>query len=345
MYLNLILIVLLLNKFYTFVIEYIYKIIEIYIIMNDYRLAIVIPAYKHDFLADTLKSLSEQTDKRFNVYIGDDASPFDLYSIVKDFNDKISIKYKFFHDNLGGKDLVAQWNRCIDLIEGEEFFMLFSDDDVMSSDCIENFYKSIETNHNFDVYHFDINIIDSEGNVKVKCPKYPELLSSYDFFSMLYNHKKIDARMPEFIFRTECFNRTGGFVGFDLAYRTDNATVMNCAKEKGIYTVQNSTVLWRDSGINVSSAKNIPPAVSYKKCKATIEFFNWVDAFLKDIDKCWPISVFRRSRIIIKNLLPVYKSMGKADGIELLNNLFEIKKSRTVCLYYHFMLKIYMILK
>lgn len=82
-----------------------------------------------------------------------------------------------------------------------------------------------------------------------------------------------------------------------------------------------------------------------RNVKATIEFFNWVDAFLKDIDKCWPISVFRRSRIIIKNLLPVYKSMGKADGIELLNNLFEIKKSRTVCLYYHFMLKIYMILK
>ena len=38
-------------------------------------LAIIIPYYKIVFFEETLKSLSEQTDKRFKVYIGDDASP------------------------------------------------------------------------------------------------------------------------------------------------------------------------------------------------------------------------------------------------------------------------------
>lgn len=41
-------------------------------------LAIVIPYYKITFFEDTLESLAHQTDKRFKVYIGDDASPKNL---------------------------------------------------------------------------------------------------------------------------------------------------------------------------------------------------------------------------------------------------------------------------
>ena len=37
-------------------------------------LAIVIPYYKLTFFEATLQSLADQTDKRFMVYIGDDAS-------------------------------------------------------------------------------------------------------------------------------------------------------------------------------------------------------------------------------------------------------------------------------
>ena len=71
--------------------------------MNDNRLAVIIPAYKCEFLGETLTSLSEQTDKRFNVYIGDDASPFNLYPIIKEFETRLSIKYNFFFRKLGRK--------------------------------------------------------------------------------------------------------------------------------------------------------------------------------------------------------------------------------------------------
>jgi hypothetical protein len=38
-------------------------------------LAIIIPYYKLCFFEENLQSLAAQTDKRFKVYIGDDASP------------------------------------------------------------------------------------------------------------------------------------------------------------------------------------------------------------------------------------------------------------------------------
>ena len=44
-------------------------------------LAIVIPYFKLTFFEETLQSLANQTDQRFKVYIGDDASlenPSDL---------------------------------------------------------------------------------------------------------------------------------------------------------------------------------------------------------------------------------------------------------------------------
>lgn len=69
--------------------------------MKD-TLAIIIPAYKPDYLAETLESLTKQTNKDFKVYIGDDASPFYLENIIELFIDKLNIVYKKFDNNVGG---------------------------------------------------------------------------------------------------------------------------------------------------------------------------------------------------------------------------------------------------
>ena len=97
--------------------------------MKD-ALAIIIPAYKPDYLAETLESLTKQTNKDFIVYIGDDASPYDLKSIVDEFSSKLNIVYKRFEDNLGSKSLTKQWERCIEL-SNEDWVWLFSDEDLL----------------------------------------------------------------------------------------------------------------------------------------------------------------------------------------------------------------------
>ncbi|CCZ70999.1 uncharacterized protein BN759_00422 [Bacteroides sp. CAG:702] len=250
--------------------------------MKQVKLAIIIPAYKEEFLAETLESLANQTNMDFNVYVGDDCSPFDLGKIVDSFQDKLSVSYTRFSNNLGKTNLIAHWNRCLDLLQEEEYFCLFSDDDVMESRCVEAFYQSLETSLLFDVYHFNIHIIDEYGNLIRKCPDYPERLSSIDFFKLLYT-SQIDARMPEFIFNTRHFRLCKGFVGFDLAFRSDNATVMSCAQDKGIYTIPLVKVLWRDSGKNISSDRNVSIEIKYRKAKATIAFCYWLNAFLLGI--------------------------------------------------------------
>jgi len=204
--------------------------------MEQAKLAIVIPAYKGEFFAVTLRSLANQTNRNFNVYVGDDCSPFDLSRIVNQFKDKLSIHYVRFSENLGKSNLIAKWNRCLELLQGEEYFCFFSDDDLMEPGCVEAFYQALKTCPLSDVYHFNINVIDEHDKLIHECPVYPELLSSTDFFKLLYTFR-IDARMPEFVFDTRHFHQCGGFVEFDLAFRSDNATVMSCARERETHVV------------------------------------------------------------------------------------------------------------
>ena len=55
------------------------------------KLAIIIPAYKACFFREVLDSIVRQSNRDFTVYIGDDASPDDLESIVSDYKDKLDI--------------------------------------------------------------------------------------------------------------------------------------------------------------------------------------------------------------------------------------------------------------
>ena len=148
---------------------------------ND--LAIVIPAYKSTFLAAALDSIAAQTCQDFTLYIGDDCSPNNLEEIVDKYRDKINLVYKHFNTNLGGKDLVAQWERCIDMSQDEEWIWLFSDDDVMEASCVEIFYKSIqETNASYDLYHFDVKVINDDGKITSIPDKYPQDLDNFSYY-------------------------------------------------------------------------------------------------------------------------------------------------------------------
>ena len=122
-----------------------------------HRLAIIIPAYKAEFLPAALDSIVAQTCKDFTLYVGDDCSSEPIGDVVEQYRDKIELVYLRFDTNLGGKDLVAQWERCIAMSQDEPYIWLFSDDDVMESNCVELLLQQIEnTKGTYDLYHIII---------------------------------------------------------------------------------------------------------------------------------------------------------------------------------------------
>lgn len=243
------------------------------------KLAIIIPAYKNDFISKTLKSLSKQTNKNFTVYIGIDASPYEFDSIIAEYNSDIDIITKRFDDNLGGNDLVSQWKRCIDMSVSEPWIWLFSDDDMIGDYCVELFYKAINEHPNFDLYHFNVKIIE-ESDVVVKNPtKYPSILNAKSFYKWKMRGR-IESFVVEYIFSRDIYEKTNGFISFPMAWGSDTATWVSMSRLNGIKTIPGDYVYWRRSSKNITPDKNV--SVVQKKLLADVAMINWVRDFLAD---------------------------------------------------------------
>ncbi len=241
------------------------------------KLAIVIPAYKNDFLRNAILSITSQTCQDFVLYIGDDCSPNDLYSIVSEFEAQPNIVYHKFDTNLGGSDLVAQWNRCLDLVGDENWCWLFSDDDVMDSGCVEQFYNAVDKYKDSKLFHFDIKIIN-EADEEIRQPAaFPAQLSIPSFHLKKWR-SQISSYVVEYIFEKEYFLSMGGFQQFKFAWHTDEATWTKLGHPNGLITIKGAYVRWRRSSVNITPNNRDKQIVS-GKLDADIMFSKWVVQF------------------------------------------------------------------
>jgi glycosyltransferase involved in cell wall biosynthesis len=247
------------------------------------KLAIVIPAFKNMYFEKALVSITRQTCTDFTVYIGDDASPYDLRSIADGFKDKLSIVYKRFDINLGGSDLVAQWERCLEMVKDEEWIWLFSDDDIMDENCVKSFYRSLDVSPDFDVFHFNVHTINQDGNI-ISSFSFPGVLTCEEYFYGRYN-LGYHSFVIEYIFRLSHFKEMGGFEHFDLGWGTDDALWIKLSKRKGIKTIDGPRVSWRKSPYNISPNYK-DKAILCRKFSARIAFASWAieHAELHDIN-------------------------------------------------------------
>lgn len=242
------------------------------------QLAIIIPAYKDTFLRAALDSIAAQTCQDFTLYIGDDCSPYDIGDIVAEYKDKIDLVYQRFETNLGGHDLVAQWERCIAMSKDEPYLWLFSDDDVMEASCVEEFYKVIQqTKEEYDVYHFNVKVIDDYGEITNTPQSYPTRLHRVAYYKGKMSGKYMSL-VVENIFKRSVYTKEKGFQNFDLAWGSDTATWIKFMGEKGMYTIPTTFVHWRSGQLNISP-NNSHPMVK-RKVKALTQFFNWVYSYL-----------------------------------------------------------------
>lgn len=244
------------------------------------QLAIVIPAYKSTFLKSTLESIARQTCKDFTVYIGDDCSPYNLECIVDDYKDQIDVVYKRFDTNLGGKDLVAQWERCIAMSHDEPYIWLFSDDDVMDANCVEMFYETIKQNPDAGLLRFNINKINDVSLLVSSFKSWPKYCSTKKYIDGKLGAKGYISFVVEFIVRRDVYTKCGGFENFDLAWGSDFISWVKFSDAaNGIVTIDNAKVNWRESSENISPNKN--PEIIYRKLKSVILYTKWISDYAR----------------------------------------------------------------
>lgn len=215
-------------------------------------LALVIPYYKIVFFEETLESLASQTDKRFKVYIGDDASLENPLPLLDKYSGKFDFVYHRFEENLGGISLVQQWERCIDLIEDESWIMLLGDDDFLEETVVESWYRHYDFfNAKSNVIRFATRSVNMQLNNKVSDsfthPLWEKATDSY------YRRFKGMTRstLSEYVFSKEAFMKIG-FYDFPLAWHSDDAAWLSFSDHKPIYTVNESNLFIRYSSFCIS---------------------------------------------------------------------------------------------
>lgn len=237
-------------------------------------MAIVIPAYKGRFLKETLDSIAVQAHKdEFVLYIGDDASPERLDKIVESYQNKVNLVYHRFSENMGGKDLVAHWERCIQL-SAEPFIWLFSDDDLMPADGVERVMEALSRPHHQRGYffRFPLAVIDGE-NKRIRANR-PLEEGSVSCYRLLLDklQGKIDSAAVEYVFSREIWQSAGGFVHFPMAWCSDDATWAAFARHAGgVISLPGQPVCWRNvEGANISNV-TLPVMT---KINCTLLFFS-----------------------------------------------------------------------
>jgi glycosyltransferase involved in cell wall biosynthesis len=236
-------------------------------------LAIVIPYYKINYFEETIKSLSNQTDKRFNVYIGNDASDNDPIDIIEKYSSTLNLVYKKFEDNLGSISLVKQWNRCLELLENEKWVMILGDDDVLSNNVVESFYeKEKEFKNTSSVVRFATFKIDDKSTIYSHLYTNPEIEKSTD---ILVHQKR--SSLSEYIFSRKKIDAIK-FKELPLAWYSDLLAVLEFSEYGHIFSINSAYLKIRISE-NSISGKNDNLS---KKEEAKYLFYNYLLEKAKD---------------------------------------------------------------
>lgn len=210
-------------------------------------LAIIIPYYNFLFFEETLKSLSNQTDKRFNVYIGNDASPNNPEELLNQYKSNLEFNYYCFKSNLGQQSLVQQWDRCIGLTKSEEWLMLLGDDDILGANVVEEFYNAIETitKANISVVRYASVAINAESDQISGIYKHPQMeLATDAYFKNFKNESR--SSLSEYIFKREAYE-TYRFKDYPLGWYADDMAWLEFSDFGTIFTINSVVVSIRTS--------------------------------------------------------------------------------------------------
>jgi glycosyltransferase involved in cell wall biosynthesis len=216
-------------------------------------LAVVIPAFRRRYLAETLESLAAQTSRHFRTYVVDDGSREALEEVVAPFAARLDLVYHRFPDNGGVNGVVKHWRRAIALTR-EPWVWLFSDDDSASPDCVEALLAAIaRTPEPPALWRFDVEFVDAAGRRVRGDESFPAVLTGREYTRRLMARPRQACVIQNVVFSRRSYDAAGGWVEFPGGFGADSATWPRLARLGGVRRVPGGKVCYREHGAALSS--------------------------------------------------------------------------------------------
>lgn len=269
------------------------------------KFSVAIPAYKKDYLKECITSILAQTYTDFELVVVNDASPYDLDSIINYFNDSRIHYYKNTR-NCGAINVVDNWNICLNYAQGD-YIVLMGDDDMMMPNYLQEFAELIQKYPNLGVYHCRSFIINEYSKKVDITPSWPEFETVYEniWYRMLGYRQQF---ISDFVYRISDLKSVGGFYKIKLAWASDDISSFIAASYKGIAHTQNPVFCYRKSGITISSSGS-----ATLKLEAIEQERLWFINFLSYGKPSDATSIILHAKI--KEYLPLYIVVKKVHTI------------------------------
>ncbi len=214
------------------------------------HVSFILPAYKGRFLKESIESILNQTYRDFELVVVDDCSPEDLRGIVDSFRDE-RLSYRRNEENIGGKDLVAAWDRAMEYAKGE-WCVLASDDDTYHPEYLAEMVALSGKYPEVDLVHCRNCEMDANGKLTLIGGPRAEFETG---LQMVYSSSalRIHQRMADLFWRKSRYDELGGFPRYPRANYSDNMAAIMFAWKHGAACSGRILFNFRNSGENLSA--------------------------------------------------------------------------------------------
>ncbi|MCQ2140436.1 MAG: glycosyltransferase [Bacteroidales bacterium] len=275
------------------------------------KISFIMPAYKSAFLRQAIDSILAQTSENWELVVVDDCSPDDIGSIVASYND-VRIQYLRNDVNLGGKNLVSQWNHSIKFARGE-WVVLAADDDEYAPEFAARIIALSEAHPEVDLIRSRVEQIDENGGHLWDDGTLPELTDKDEYFVSWMDARVFDC-IGNFAFKRSSLEQIGGFIDFPCAFGSDIATPVAMSKN-GVANTSEMLFKFRQSSNHLSG----DASKFDEKLAAISQMYSWFSEqdFLKKYagrlhGKC----VYDYFNLVVKNV-SLRQLPGKLSGCVL----------------------------
>lgn len=239
--------------------------------MTGPRVSFVLPAWKGRFLEEAVTSIVRQTCPDWELIIVDDCSPDPLEKIVAAHPDP-RIRYIRNGRNLGGENLVRQWNHSISFASGD-YIVLAADDDLYRPTFCEEVVRLAEKYPQVDLIHSSVEQIDEEGRHLWDDSILPEFTSKYEYLNWWLTGRSFTC-IGNFAFKRSALLEMGGFMDFPCAFGSDIATPISLS-QNGVANTQEMLFCFRQSSQHISADRS--------RFKEKLEGISQLSEFLRAI--------------------------------------------------------------
>ncbi len=232
-----------------------------------------IPAWKTAYLIEAIESVLGQTFPNFELIVVNDASPCPVEEIVASFPDK-RIRYYCNATNSGPRNMVDNWNRCVEYARGQ-YFMLLGDDDMLEPDCLAEFAALIGRYPDLYVYHCRSKIINELSEVTGYTDSRPEFETVYDAIW----HRLKGWRMnfvSDFVYRREALVQHDGYYKLPMGWASDDITAFRLMTPRGMAHTQQPVFCYRQNQASMSTSGSV-----LLKLEAIGGERAWIEEFLR----------------------------------------------------------------